>query len=259
MAARFDYNMIVARSSATSPQKRRSAAKRASAGATTAVSAVEKAYAAIKQEILSNTLRPGDAIPVEQFVRELRLSRTPVREATLRLEREGLIDIRPRLGTFVSHLDLRKIRDMYAVRRLLEGQAAREAALRGPLGDFQELRAELAAYPETGQIDSRGMSETGKRVHQLIVAHCGNEVLGNMILSLQDHFTRFRSLSIQIPEKVLSSHHEHLEILDGLIARDAGRASELIHQHFDHASRFLLDSLLSGSSATSPRVTIAFV
>lgn len=222
------------------------------------LSAMDHAYRAVKSDILSNRLRPGDAVPVEKYVRDLRLSRTPVREATLRLQREGLIDIRPRLGTFVSYLDLRQIRDMYRVRRLLEGEAAREAATRAPEDALQSLRDELSAYTESGGIDTRGMSETGKRVHQIIVEHCGNEVLRSMILSMQDHFTRFRSLSIQLPEKILSSHHEHIAIVDCMLARDPARAASLIHEHFDHASQFLLDSLLHGSSAEGPRVTIAF-
>lgn len=222
------------------------------------LSAMDQAYKAVKADILANRLRPGDAVPVEKYVRDLRLSRTPVREATLRLQREGLIDIRPRLGTFVSYLDLRQIRDMYRVRRLLEGEAAREAASRAPDEALRTLRDDLAAFEEKGEIDTRGMSETGKRVHQVIVEHCGNEVLRSMILSMQDHFTRFRSLSIQLPDKILSSHHEHLAIVDCLLVRDAEKAAQLIHEHFDHASQFLLDSLLHGSSSDGPRVTIAF-
>lgn len=221
-----------------------------------APSAVQLAYQAIKAEILSNRLRPGDAVPIERFVKELRLSRTPVREATLRLEREGLIEIRARMGTFVSHLDLRHIRDMYRVRRLLEGEAACEAALRAPVEALRQLQQKLAAFSETGDIDTRGMSETGQRVHQLIVEHCENEQLRRLILSLQDHFTRFRSLSIRLPEKILSSHREHLAILDRLIARDPEGARERIHQHFDHASQFLLDSLLDGATPDPPRITI---
>jgi DNA-binding GntR family transcriptional regulator len=237
---------------------RRAGAARSAAGASRAPSAVDLAYQAIKSDILANRLRPGDPVPIEKYVRDLRLSRTPVREATLRLEREGLIEIRARLGTFVSHLDLRHIRDMYRVRRLLEGEAAREAALRAPVEELEKLRSELAAFAETGDIDTRGMSETGQRVHQLIVAHCENEELRRLILSLQDHFTRFRSLSIQLPEKVLSSHREHLAILDRLIARDPDGACAKIHEHFDHASQFLLDSLLHGASPVRPRVTITF-
>jgi len=246
------------RSLAATKSRRSARPSRDSAPANRAQSAVDLAYSAIKSDILTNRLRPGDAVPVEKYVKDLRLSRTPVREATLRLEREGLINIRPRLGTFVSYLDLRNIRDMYRVRRLLEGEAAREAALRAPVEPLEALRRELAAFPETGEIDIRGMSETGKRVHQLIVEHCGNEVLRSLILSLQDHFTRFRSLSIEIPEKILSSHRDHLAILDSLIAREPERACALIHAHFDHAAQFLLDNLLHGASPDGPRVTIAY-
>jgi DNA-binding GntR family transcriptional regulator len=240
-------------------RSRRPPAASGSAAPGRSISAVDQAHAAIRSDILSNRLRPGDPVPVEQYVKQLRLSRTPVREATLRLEREGLIDIRPRLGTFVSHLDLRSIRDMYRVRRLLEGEAAREAAARAPLEDIRSLRAALAAISEKPPIDAVGMSETGKRVHQLVVEYCGNDVLRSMLQSLQDHFTRFRSLSVQIPEKVLSSHHEHLAILDSLLARDGDQAAARIHEHFDHASQFLLDSLLHGNAPAGSRVTIAFL
>ncbi|MCL6543656.1 MAG: GntR family transcriptional regulator [Bryobacteraceae bacterium] len=235
---------------------RRARSAQASNDSPEAPSAVELAYQAIKADILSNRLRPGDAVPIERYVKELRLSRTPVREATLRLEREGLIEIRARMGTFVSHLDLRQIRDLYRVRRLLEGEAAREAALRAPIEALEQLRWRLSTFSETGEIDTQGMSETGQRVHQLIVEHCENEQLRRLILSLQDHFTRFRSLSIKLPEKILSSHREHLAILDRLIARDPEGACAIIHQHFDHASQFLLDSLLHGVSPGGPRVTI---
>jgi len=179
-----------------------------SGSASSGLSAKDRAYQALKSDILTNRLRPGDPVPVEKYVRDLRLSRTPVREATLRLEREGLIEIRARMGTFVSHLDLRQIRDLYRVRRLLEGEAAREAALRAPIEALEQLRWRLSTFSETGEIDTQGMSETGQRVHQLIVEHCENEQLRRLILSLQDHFTRFRSLSIKLPEKILSRSEE---------------------------------------------------
>lgn len=224
-----------------------------------AVSATEKAYQAIRREILNNELRAGEPVPVERFVRTLRLSRTPVREAVLRLEREGLIDIRPRMGTFVSHLDIRRIRDMYDLRRLLEGHAAKLAVSHVPAQTLHELRKELAAYPVSGpRVDYKGMSESGKKVHALILDYCGNEALAEMMRSMQDHFARFRSVSLEIPAKVISSHKEHLGILAAMEARDGQRAEMLIHEHLDHAARLLLESLLShpGPPGMS-RVTIA--
>ena len=88
----------------------------------------DKAYFAIKTEILSNRLEPGAVLPIQRFTGEMKLSRTPVREAILRLQREGFVEIRPRLGTIVAHLDLTRLREMYQVRSILEGEAAKLAS-----------------------------------------------------------------------------------------------------------------------------------
>ncbi len=225
-------------------------------GSAPAASASEKAYRAIKEAILRNELTPGDPVSVDRFARELELSRTPVREAILRLEREGLIEIRPRLGTFVAQLDLRRIQEMYRVRKVLEGEAAREAALWAPEVELLNLKQTLSQWGGALPYDYDAMSEAGQRVHQLIVRYCGNEVLQNMIGSLQDHFTRFRRLSAALPEKVLSSHREHLAIVDALIARNGPEAQRLVHEHFDHAAQLLLESLLRSAPPAPGGVTV---
>ena len=240
------------------PRNRRRDSKRPEPISAEPGSRTELAYRAIKAEILSNRLHPGEPVPVERFVDELRLSRTPVREAILQLAKEGLIEVRPRMGTFVSHLDLRQIQEMYEVRSLLEGHAARLAAGLIPQQELTAVERELLAQKTEGEIDSKAISEAGLGVHRLILNGCGNRVLARMILSLQDHFVRFRLLSLQIPEKVLSSHREHLEILSALQQRDGELAEERVHQHLGHAARYLIEGLLSRSShATVPPVTVS--
>lgn len=217
-----------------------------------AVPLTMQAYQAVKEEILNNQLRPGQPIPVERFVNELGLSRTPVREAILQLAKEGFIEIRPRMGTFVSHLNLRQIQELYEVRSVLEGRAARLAALHAGREQLAEVESLLRAQRTEGPaVDLAAISEAGQRLHQLIVHSSGNETLTRMILSLYDHFARFRRLSLQIPEKILSSHAEHLGILDALLQRDGELAERRIHEHFDHAARYLLDSLLRPSGAAA--------
>jgi len=218
------------------------------------VSATDKAYQGIRKAILTNSLKGGEPVPVDRFVRELKLSRTPVREAILRLQREGLIEVRPRMGTFVSLLDLRQIQEMYELRKLLEGHAARLAAGVVPAATVQELRLGLQSCSPD---DCPAMSETGKKLHAIILDHCGNHALGDMLRSLQDHFVRFRSVSLTIPEKVISSHHEHLAILDALEARDGALAEALVREHFDHAARFLIDSLLGRAVSGAPETRIS--
>jgi DNA-binding GntR family transcriptional regulator len=221
------------------------------------VSATDKAYQAIRQAILTNELHAGEPVPVERFVRDLSLSRTPVREAILRLQREGLINIQPRMGTFVSHLDLRQIREMYELRRLLEGHAAKLATQRAPAEAIRELRRELDAFPTHGlDVDCKAISEAGQKLHQLILEHCGNLALVGMMRSMQDHFARFRSVSLTIPEKVISSHQEHLAILQAMERRDGPGAEQLIHRHFEHAAQLLLESLIAAPAGTA-KITIA--
>jgi DNA-binding GntR family transcriptional regulator len=220
------------------------------AAAVSKLSATDLAYETLKREILDNTLAPGDAIAIDRYVRQLKVSRTPVREAILRLERERLIEIRPRMGTFVAPLDLRLIRELYGVRRLLEGEAARLAAGRIPAEALERLRMELR-----GLEGPRELFEKGQEVHLLCTQHCGNQTLRQMIASVQDHFVRFRRLSMDIPEKLLNSHREHSAILDALCQRDGEAAQQRMHEHFDHAAQYLLDSLLSRDTQ-GPRIMI---
>ena len=137
---------------------------------------------------------------------------------------------------------------MYQVRRTLEGLAARLTAERMSADSLAGVEAELRRHPLTGQIDYEALSEAGHGLHNFIVDSCGSSVLARFIKSLQDHFTRFRSLSLDIPEKILSSHREHLQILEALKQGDGQQAERLIQEHFDHAQRFLLDSLMRHSN-----------
>lgn len=208
-------------------------------------SLTEVAYQAIKTAILNNQLHAGDALPADRFVQELALSRTPVREALLRLEKEGLVEVRPRMGTFVTQLNLREIQESYQVRQELEGLAARLAARRADAAQLAAVERALKKYPLRGEIDCQGMSEAGQQLHALVVEACGNLVLARMIRSLQDHFTRFRALSLDIPEKVRDSHREHLAILAALKAGDGALAEQLMQEHFAHAGRALVERLLN--------------
>lgn len=220
-------------------------------------SLTERAYGAIKAEIVANRLHPGEPVEIDRFARALSLSRTPVREAVLRLQREGFLDVRPRMGTFVSQLDLRQIQEMYQLRRTLEGLAARQAADFADPKRLAALERELRACDSGSDAGLKGISESGEKLHELIVESCENRLLAEMIRSLHDHFARFRSLSLRIPEKVLSSHQEHLAIIGALKRGDGDEAEKLVYRHFDHAARFLLDSILARPNrAAGTRVMI---
>ena len=88
----------------------------------------EIVYETIKKEIIDATRKPGDIFNEKEFAANMGISRTPVREAVLRLSNEGLLVVMPRRGTFVSHISMADVRDMYQVRKILEPQIAYIAA-----------------------------------------------------------------------------------------------------------------------------------
>lgn len=208
-------------------------------------SRTQVAYTALKHEILSNRLAPGEPLPIERFIRELGLSRTPIREAIQQLETEGFVEVRPRMGTFVSQLDLREIREMYELRQALEGFAARLVVGRVAVEELEELERRLRRH-EGRDPDLAEISADGQRLHDLIIGSCGNDALTRSLRSIQDHFTRYRSISLRLPEKIMASHAEHLAILEALRSGDADRAEQLVRAHFAHAGRSLLESLVEG-------------
>lgn len=206
------------------------------------------AYQAIKEEIISTRLRPGEAVPTERLTSTLGLGRTPVREALLQLEREGFVQILPRIGTFISQLNLREIQQMYEVRRHLEGLAAQRAARYASAVRIAEVDEALGRYPidaadPRSEADLAGMQEAGQRLHLMIVDTCQNDVLAQLIRSLHEHFRRFRSLSLALPQKIVTSHGQHVAILDAIKRHDGAAAERLVHEHFEFAAQSLLQSL----------------
>jgi DNA-binding GntR family transcriptional regulator len=145
---------------------------------------------------------------------------------------------------------------MYEVRSVLEGRAARLAATRVSADMLAPVERELKSQRTKGDIDRSGLLEAGQMLHRLIIQSCGNHVLTQMIESVQEHFARFRALALNIPEMLLVSHQEHLEILEALKQANEDLAEERVMRHFEHAGRSLLESLLRSDGARF-RITVA--
>jgi len=203
------------------------------------ISLKDKAYDAIKSAILSLKLKPGEPLVESELARQLGISKTPVRDALLELEREGFVTKVLFKGTYVTEVTLKDVREIFQLRAVLEGLAARLAA---PLFSPQEVEqmAEnlTAAEAALAEGNLALCSERGKRFHDAIINKADNQRLTLIIRNLDDHVQRFRLLSDQISGRLNKSVREHRRILEALRQRDPAAAEQAMR---DHLSSVLQD------------------
>ncbi len=209
------------------------------------VSLKDQAYLAIKRAILSLKLKPGEALVESELAQQLGISKTPVRTALHELEREGLVTKVLYKGTYVSEVTLRDAREIFQLRAVLEGLAARLAA---PTFDESELAraGELLRLMEAAlNVGDKDLaSHYGEQFHYLILQNADNQRLQLIVHNLDDHLKRFRLLSDQISGRLKRSLTEHKRILAALEQRDPHLAEERVREH--------LHSVLEGLSTEQP-------
>jgi DNA-binding GntR family transcriptional regulator len=192
----------------------------------------ERAYAALRDRIVTLRLPPGSVLREDELMRELGIGRTPLREAVKRLTLENLVVVRPRRGTFVTDVHPADIAAITEVRSELEGYAAALAAERLDDAERAEVRALLDELAELGrQGDQDGLMRLDQRVHRLTWAASRNPYL---IDTLERCFT----LSLRIWYVVLdrmptlrASVHRQSQLLEALLAGDPVAARALMREH----------------------------
>jgi DNA-binding GntR family transcriptional regulator len=207
------------------------------------------AYEQIRRLLLDAQVKPGEALSEYQLAKALHVSRTPIREALRQLEREGLVRSIPQKGVLVQELFPQDIVEIYVIRELLEGFAARVAAL--ALSD--EATRELS---ESMEVAARALSEgrvdealeSDERLHTMITTATRNRRLDQILATLDDQVHRLRHLSAQVPGRLESTIHEHMEIAEAIRRRDPDEASQAMVRHL----RLARDNALSLAYPASP-------
>jgi DNA-binding GntR family transcriptional regulator len=196
------------------------------------VSLKDKAYTAIKDAILSVKLKPGTPLVETQLAEELGISKTPVRAALEELEREGFVTRILFKGTYVTEVTVKDLVEIFQLRAVLEGLAARIAT---PLFSPRELdriaHKLTAAETALAQGDLALCSELGKSLHDVIIDKADSQRLTLIIRNLDDHVQRFRAISDQISGRLNKSVKEHRRILDALRRRDSDAAAQAMRDH----------------------------
>jgi len=189
----------------------------------------ESVYASLKRMIVSGELQAGSRLTEIDLAMRLKVSRTPLREALNRLERDGLVSGRPRHGYFVTVFDLQTVEDAFSVREVLDGYAAERAAERIGPEDRERLRAVLRRCEEMAARDDRSMGEMieemrlGLEIHRIIAEVSGNRLLRDTVCGILDKFQHFVWIELLWLDEWAVARDEHAAIVEAICADRRGR------------------------------------
>jgi DNA-binding GntR family transcriptional regulator len=218
------------------------------AGPLTSVSAADRAYAYVKSEILARRFAPHDLLSEGQLAEVVGASRTPVREALLRLQAEGLVRLLPKRGALVLPVTVDEMADVMETRRLVETFAARKVLTHQPsaaLGPVLErhldaMRAAMEAHDVVAYV------QADRDFHLAIVAATGNEIITSLYRSLRERQLRMGTVNLLDgtgtnvdPARMQSTLAEHERIRDALRAGRADAVVKAVGAHLDHAESTL--------------------
>jgi DNA-binding GntR family transcriptional regulator len=195
------------------------------------------AYEAIRRRILSGDYPPGSTLSEAALGKTFGISRTPVREALMRLQEEGLTTILPRRGAMVRILGVQEIQDILLVREALEGAAAALAASRISRATITDLRAEWRQLLDTlSEASMRDVDKRGVEFHAVIVESSGNRTLARMLDGIRGRIEGARQLYVRTVgeaavRRARVTCEEHLKVLDALETGEPERAESVMRQH----------------------------
>lgn len=194
----------------------------------------EIVYEELKAQILKGDIKPGTRMMEVELAEVLGVSRTPVREAIRKLEKEGLVKIEPRRGAYASELSVKDMVDILEVRQSMEGLAAYYCAQRINDEQKEQLRDYALAFNEAVEEGVyEDMINYDTKFHHLIVECCDNDILVHMIEQLQELVLRFRYLYYSDFKRAEQMPAEHHEIFEAVASGDAERAREAAALHIN--------------------------
>lgn len=201
-------------------------------------------HARLRQRIIRGELPPGTRLSEQEIADQYTLSRQPVREAFIRLAGEGLLEVRPQRGTFVTRIDMDWVLCTRFIRESVESDIVRLAAARAQPQDHRALFAQIAR--QEAETDPAALAQLDEEFHATLAAVAGKAMVWNHLQQVKMHLDRARHLLTAMTPRdtMLAQHHA---VAEAIAAQDADRAERAIRQHL---RRVLLD--LQGVLQLSP-------
>ncbi|HZK53809.1 MAG TPA: GntR family transcriptional regulator [Desulfosporosinus sp.] len=192
----------------------------------------EIAYQEIKERILNFDLKPGYKITQEELSSVLGISTTPIREAIKRLEVEGLIQIIPRVGAYVSKFSEKDVVDTYNLREMLEGFAGKLSCSLLKEEDFEHLQILVTKAREAARAKAIiPYSANASDFHLYIVEKCGNERLITFYKNIYSLIKIIRYQNLQLPNDIDVDFKEHINIINVLQNENPEKVEYFLREH----------------------------
>ncbi len=209
------------------------------------ISNAERAYRALKQLILTNQLPAGSQLLEQEAALQLGMSRTPVREAMVRLEQDGVAEIRPRHGMRVLPVSADDLREIYEVLTSLESTAADLVARRGvSAAELAQLQQAVSDMDTALAIDDlEAWAAADQRFHSLLVELTRNQRLQQIVKQLGEQAHRARMLTLRLRPNPVGSNRDHAMLVAAIAGRDADQARSIHHDHRAKAGIMLVELL----------------
>ncbi|CAG2154773.1 GntR family transcriptional regulator [Cupriavidus numazuensis] len=205
----------------------------------------EAAYRKVRDNILENRWPPGFQATEQEVASQLEMSRTPVREALLRLQQEGLVEVVPRHGVRVLPVSPADMKEIYEVLTSLESTAAELAAARRlsseELRPLEEASDAMDSALKRDDLDA--WAQADEAFHAQLLSLSGNRMLKQMVLNTWDRAHRARMVTLRLRAKPVHSTREHRDLLKAIRKGDPEAAREVQRAHRERAGKELLDLL----------------
>ena len=201
-------------------------------------------FIALRRSIIMGHLKPGERFDVEAISKQYNTSVTPVRDALQMLSQEGLVNIKPRSGYFVSHTSLKQLRDLLELRRVLEVAAIEGAANRIQDNQIIELTKVHAGYTGDDEEAYDRYTDENHQFHYLLAKASGNNELAETVGRLHDRLARF--MVLRHAGKTMELTHK--KVIDALKVHNVEAAKQALLDDINDTYEMIMDKVIQEES-----------
>lgn len=203
----------------------------------------DEAYQQILSAIRSGTIGEEDRLVQERLATDLQISRTPIREALLRLEQDGILDGSPRGGFVIHRITDHEVKEIYQARAAIEGQAARILAVENNAEKIATLRDTIEQEENIPSKTLEAYIDANRNIHRMFLMQCENRYMLEMFDKLWNRGMAFYMFAAMEHIDISKSLGNHMELVDAVATTDPTKAMEAVIQHIHDGFDLQIEAL----------------